>query len=154
LGIGGMPFLLPLLYQVGLGFTPIQSGLLIMPQALAAMSLKLTMPRLLRKIRLPAGADRQHGRNRRDDRCCLATIDHDAGRLIVPVLAFCSAFAIAAIHEHEHARLCGHQRGAGELGEHDREHRPANVLELRGRRRLADDRAVHPASLRARERRK
>jgi hypothetical protein len=28
LGIGGIPFLFPLLYQVGLGFTPIQSGLL------------------------------------------------------------------------------------------------------------------------------
>src|SRR6202012_4210535 len=38
LGIGGVPFLLPLLYQVGLGFTPIQSGLLLMPQALAAIS--------------------------------------------------------------------------------------------------------------------
>jgi EmrB/QacA subfamily drug resistance transporter len=50
LGIGGIPFLLPLLYQVGLGFTPIQSGLLIMPQALAAMSLKLTMPRILRRF--------------------------------------------------------------------------------------------------------
>ncbi len=48
LGIGGIPFLLPLLYQVGLGFSPIQSGLLIMPQALAAMSLKLTMPHILR----------------------------------------------------------------------------------------------------------
>ena len=41
LGIGGIPFLLPLLYQVGLGFTPIQSGMLMMPQAIAAMSLKL-----------------------------------------------------------------------------------------------------------------
>ena len=30
LGIGGIPFLFPLLYQVGLGFTPIQSGLLIL----------------------------------------------------------------------------------------------------------------------------
>ncbi len=50
LGIGGIPFLLPLLYQVGLGFTPIQSGLLIMPQALAAMSLKLTMPRILKRF--------------------------------------------------------------------------------------------------------
>jgi EmrB/QacA subfamily drug resistance transporter len=50
LGIGGIPFLLPLLYQVGLGFTPIQSGLLIMPQALAAMSLKLSMPHILRKF--------------------------------------------------------------------------------------------------------
>jgi EmrB/QacA subfamily drug resistance transporter len=50
LGVGGIPFLLPLLYQVGLGFTPIQSGLLIMPQALAAMTLKLTMPMILRKF--------------------------------------------------------------------------------------------------------
>ncbi|HEY0263078.1 MAG TPA: DHA2 family efflux MFS transporter permease subunit [Granulicella sp.] len=47
LGIGGVPFLLPLLYQVGLGFTPIQSGLLIMPQAMAAMTMKAVMPRLL-----------------------------------------------------------------------------------------------------------
>ena len=50
LGIGGVPFLLPLLYQVGLGFTPIQSGLLIMPQAAAAMSMKLTMPKILAKF--------------------------------------------------------------------------------------------------------
>ena len=50
LGIGGIPFLLPLLYQVGLGFSPIQSGLLIMPQALAAMSLKLTMPLILKRF--------------------------------------------------------------------------------------------------------
>jgi len=50
LGIGGVPFLLPLLYQVGLGFTPIQSGLLIMPQALAAMSMKAFMPRMLARF--------------------------------------------------------------------------------------------------------
>jgi EmrB/QacA subfamily drug resistance transporter len=50
LGIGGIPFLFPLLYQVGLGFSPIQSGLLMMPQAVAAMSLKLTMPRILAKL--------------------------------------------------------------------------------------------------------
>jgi hypothetical protein len=50
LGIGGMPFLLPLLYQVGLGYTPIQSGFLIMPQALAAMSLKMTMPLVLTRF--------------------------------------------------------------------------------------------------------
>jgi EmrB/QacA subfamily drug resistance transporter len=50
LGIGGMPFILPLLYQVGLGFTPIQSGLLMMPQAIAAMSLKMTMPHILSRF--------------------------------------------------------------------------------------------------------
>jgi len=50
LGVGGMPFLLPLLYQVGLGYTPVQSGFLIMPQALAAMSLKMTMPFVLTRF--------------------------------------------------------------------------------------------------------
>jgi EmrB/QacA subfamily drug resistance transporter len=50
LGIGGAPFLLPLLYQVGLGLTPIQSGLLIMPQAAAAMSTKFLMPKLLDRV--------------------------------------------------------------------------------------------------------
>src|SRR5208282_5629166 len=50
LGIGGVPFLLPLLYQVGLGYTPIQSGLLVMPQAIASMSMKAVMPRLLRRV--------------------------------------------------------------------------------------------------------
>ena len=42
--------MMPLLYQVGLGFTPVQSGLLMMPQAIAAMSLKMTMPRILARF--------------------------------------------------------------------------------------------------------
>ena len=50
LGIGGIPFLFPLLYQVGLGFTPIQSGLMMMPQAIAAISLKFTMPKILARF--------------------------------------------------------------------------------------------------------
>jgi EmrB/QacA subfamily drug resistance transporter len=50
LGAGGMPFLLPLLYQVGLGYSPVASGLLIMPQSIAAMSLKMTMPHILTKF--------------------------------------------------------------------------------------------------------
>ena len=50
LGIGGIPFLLPVLYQVGLGFTPIQSGLLIMPQAVAAISLKVVLRKILQRF--------------------------------------------------------------------------------------------------------
>jgi MFS family permease len=50
LGIGGMPFLLPLFYQVGLGRTPIQSALLIMPQSLAAMTTKFFVQSLLSRI--------------------------------------------------------------------------------------------------------
>jgi EmrB/QacA subfamily drug resistance transporter len=50
LGVGGMPFLLPLLYQVGMGYTPVQAALLIVPQPLAAMSLKMTVPRILARF--------------------------------------------------------------------------------------------------------
>jgi len=50
LGIGGVPFLLPLLYQTGLGFTPVQSGMLIVPQAVAAMGMKAILTKLLGKI--------------------------------------------------------------------------------------------------------
>lgn len=50
IGMGGVPFLLPLLYQVGLGLTPVQSGLLIMPQALAALSTKFMLPRILARL--------------------------------------------------------------------------------------------------------
>jgi EmrB/QacA subfamily drug resistance transporter len=50
LGAGGMPFLLPLLYQIGLGYTPIESGLLIVPQSVTAIVLKFSMPRILSKF--------------------------------------------------------------------------------------------------------
>jgi EmrB/QacA subfamily drug resistance transporter len=50
LGLGGMPFLLPLLYQLGLGLPAWQSGLLMMPAAAAAMGMKLIAPRVLREF--------------------------------------------------------------------------------------------------------
>lgn len=50
LGVGGMPFLLPLLYQVGLGYSPIESGLLLMPQSVAAMILKSVITRILARL--------------------------------------------------------------------------------------------------------
>ena len=50
ISIGGIPFLIPLLYQVGLGYSAIQSGLLMMPQAVAAMSLKMGIPTILARF--------------------------------------------------------------------------------------------------------
>jgi EmrB/QacA subfamily drug resistance transporter len=50
LGIGGLPFLLPLLYQVGMGLPAWKSGLLMMPAALAAMGMKLVSQRLLQRF--------------------------------------------------------------------------------------------------------
>lgn len=50
LGVGGLPFLLPLLYQLGLGLPAWQSGLLMMPTALAAMGMKLVSQPVLRRF--------------------------------------------------------------------------------------------------------
>jgi len=50
LGIGGMPFLLPLLYQVGLGFPAWQAGLLTMPQAIAAITMKMMSKGILARF--------------------------------------------------------------------------------------------------------
>jgi len=40
LGIGGLPFILPFLYQIGLGFPAWKAGLLTIPTALAAIAMK------------------------------------------------------------------------------------------------------------------
>ncbi len=50
IGVGGLPFLLPLLYQLGLGLPAWQSGLLMMPSALAAMGMKVIGARVLRRF--------------------------------------------------------------------------------------------------------
>ena len=50
LGVGGLPFLLPLLYQLGLGLPAWQSGLLMMPSAAAALGMKFIASRLLGKF--------------------------------------------------------------------------------------------------------
>ena len=49
LGVGGMPLLLPLLYQVGFGMPAWKSGLLMMPTAAAAMTMKAISRPLLRR---------------------------------------------------------------------------------------------------------
>ncbi len=48
LGVGGLPFLLPLLYQLGLGLPAWESGLLMIPAALSAMGMKVYAIRILR----------------------------------------------------------------------------------------------------------
>lgn len=50
LGVGSMPFLLPLLYQLALGLPAWQSGLLMMPAAVAAMGMKVLSAPLLKRF--------------------------------------------------------------------------------------------------------
>jgi EmrB/QacA subfamily drug resistance transporter len=48
LGIGALPFLLPLLMQVGFGLTPFQSGLVTFASAMGAMGMKTLAARIIR----------------------------------------------------------------------------------------------------------
>lgn len=50
LGFGAMPFLLPLLYQLGMGFPAWKAGLFTMPQAIAAMGMKVVGRQLLARF--------------------------------------------------------------------------------------------------------
>ena len=130
LGIGGVPFLLPLLYQVGLGFTAIESGLLIMPQALAAMSTKFLMPKILARVGY---------------RGVLISNTVMLGILLflfatigvrTPVLAHRGAgfllrnVQLPAIHQHEYPRLCGRERRADEQRQLHCQHYAADVDQL------------------------
>src|SRR5205085_11078402 len=48
-GIGAMPFLLPLLLQLGFGLTPFQSGLITLSNVVGAMGMKTAVPIILRR---------------------------------------------------------------------------------------------------------
>src|ERR1700749_3983739 len=48
LGIGALPFLLPLLMQIGFGLTPFQSGLVTFSSAVGAMGMKTLASRIIR----------------------------------------------------------------------------------------------------------
>ena len=50
MGIGGIPFLLPLFFQLGLGLSPLHAGLLIFPISIAMLLMKFYVQRILQRI--------------------------------------------------------------------------------------------------------
>ncbi len=50
LGIGALPFLLPLMLQVGFGMTPFQSGLITFASAVGALSMKMAAAAMLKRF--------------------------------------------------------------------------------------------------------
>jgi len=50
LGLGALPFLLPLMLQIGFGMTPFQSGMVTFATALGAMGMKWTTATILRRF--------------------------------------------------------------------------------------------------------
>lgn len=50
LGGGSLPFLLPLMLQLALGYSPLQAGLMMMPLVLGAMTIKRSISPLIRRF--------------------------------------------------------------------------------------------------------
>ncbi|HMA73114.1 MAG TPA: DHA2 family efflux MFS transporter permease subunit [Xanthobacteraceae bacterium] len=50
IGAGALPFLLPLLMQLGFGMTPFQSGLITLSTAVGAMMMKSAVPHILKRV--------------------------------------------------------------------------------------------------------
>jgi EmrB/QacA subfamily drug resistance transporter len=50
LGIGALPFLLPLMLQIGFGMSPFQSGMITFATAVGAMSMKVAAARVLKRF--------------------------------------------------------------------------------------------------------
>jgi EmrB/QacA subfamily drug resistance transporter len=106
LGIGGLPFLLPLLYQVGLGYTAIQSGPADHAAGAGGHEPEADAAANPEKVRLPQGLDIQHRDARSDadslfgNRRRLARVGHRADGIHLRLLH------VDAVHQHEHPGLC------------------------------------------------
>jgi len=124
--LGGLPFLLPLLYQVGLGYPAWESGLLLMPAAAAAMGMKLISIGMLRRFGFRNDTDRQYAADGWHDRHVrpgwFRNTDHtDRASGSDPGI-----FQFAAILEHECHGLCRHRRIRLEHGQHNRQFHAAD----------------------------
>ena len=138
LGIGALPFLLPLLMQVGFGLSPFQSGLVTFSSAVGAMGMKTLAARIIRTF----GFRNMMTVNAVVSSvflaaCALFTVTtpltadlhHPGGRRLLP---------LAAVHRDQHGRLCRGRTGADEPRHHARQRQPAtgDLGRRRGRRVL------------------
>ena len=125
LGIGALPFLLPLLMQVGFGLSPVRSGLVTFASAVGAMGMKTLAARIIKNLRLSKYHDDQRGGEFGLPRGLRAVHDHNAaasdhdpsrGRRLLP---------FAAVHRDQHAGLCRSRAGTDEPRHHAGQRQPA-----------------------------
>ena len=144
IGNGAVPFLLPLMFQLGFGMTPFQSGMLTFASAFGAIMMKFLAPITLQARRLPQCADRGGASPARSSSASMAGSrrttpiggDHRrADRRRLPALAVLHLDQRAGVRRH---RGQGRQPGDGDLGGVAADQRGAR---RRGRRH--DPRRLH-----------
>ncbi len=132
IGIGALPFLLPLMLQVGFGMSPFQSGLITFATAIGAMTMKVAAVTILRRFRLPHRPRRQRYHqlgifgSLRD-----LHANHSGRGYGRPVIGR-RFLPLAPVHLHQHNCLCRGGNRPGEPG-HVVGQRRSTTLDL-GRR--------------------
>ena len=126
-GIGATPFLLPLLLQLGFGLTPFQSGMLTFSTAVGAIAMKTTAAPILRRfgfkqVLVINARGERHLHRRAGD----VHADHAAWPDPSPAVSR-RLLQVAAIHQHQHARLCRHRASGDERGDELCQRRAATV---------------------------
>ena len=147
IGIGAMPFLLPLLLQIGFGLTPFESGSLTFATAAGALLMKFTATTAAPLVRLPAHADRQRPDLRRVSRRLRAVHADDAALDAALDAADRRLLPLARIHRAQRHQLRRHRAAADEPRHQLRQRLAADVGSGRSGGR-GDLRADDPARLR------
>ena len=127
LGMGALPFLLPLMLQVGFGMTPFQSGMITFASAVGAMGMKMAAATVLKRFGFRTILVVNSLVSAAFLAACAAFTQNHAGRGHAGAAAGRRLFPLAAIHQHQHHRLC---RGGARPGQpRDRlgQRRPAIV---------------------------
>jgi len=145
IGVGALPFLLPLLLQLGFNMTPFESGLITFSTALGAMSMKAVVPAVLRQFgfrwTLTVNAILSAA-------FLAACAGFRPGTPVVVMMAGAGdrrVFPLARVHQHQHDCLCGDRQAAYEPRDLAGERRAAALDVDRDRGRRAGggtDRAV------------
>ncbi len=110
IGLGALPFLLPLMLQEGHGMSAFQSGLITCASAFGGMFMRTVASTRAAALRVPLGAGGQRGVVGHLDRGVRAVfsrhadLDHLGGRVARRLLPR------AAIHESEFADICGNRQ--------------------------------------------
>ncbi len=143
LGIGAMPFLLPLMLQTGFGMTPFQSGLVTFAGALGAIGMKTVASRTIATLWLQARDDRQ-----RDHLASIFIAACAIFRPGMPVTVLTLILLIggflprARIHRGQHHCLCRYRSAPHEPRDGAGLRRPATIDLDRCRGRCAARRNV------------
>ena len=106
LGIGALSFLLPLMLQLGFGYTPLQSGLVTFSAAVGAFAMKAFAAPNHPPLRLQAHSHLQRAAGLRVHRGMRALYTHDSVLCDDRGAVDRRLFPLAAIHRNQHHRLC------------------------------------------------